>query len=97
MKLYKERFILTSQFDVRKLQKQISKCNTDSIGPVLQLWSVTLKCMRGSMPQRCVQQHKSLKVTRIATLRDEHINETSKQIFANKLFIISCKYKQDML
>ena len=51
--------------------KTTLKCKTDSFGPVCQLWSVTLKCMRE--PQRCIQQHKSLKVTRNATNRDKHL------------------------
>ena len=50
-------------------------------GPVCQLWSVTLNCRRDSKPQRCVQQHKWLKVTRNAVNRDKHINEASKQTF----------------
>ena len=53
--------------------------------------------MRDSKPQRCVQQHKSLKVTRNATNRDKHINEASKQTFANNLIKMSCKYTQGML
>ena len=43
--------------------------------------------MRDSKPQRCVQQHKLLKMTQSATNRDNHINEASKQTFANNLFI----------
>ena len=43
------------------------------------------------------QQHKLLKVTRNTTNRDKHINEASKQAFANNLFKLSCKYTQDML
>ena len=46
------------------------KCKTDSFGPVCQLWSVTSKNMRDSKPQRCVEQHKSLKVTQNAINRD---------------------------
>ena len=53
--------------------------------------------MRDSKPQRCVQQHKSLKVTRNATNRDKHINEASKQTFANNLFKMLCKYTHGML
>ena len=53
--------------------------------------------MRNSKPQRCVQQHKSLKVTQNATNGDKHINEASKQIFVNNLFKISFKYTQGML
>ena len=53
--------------------------------------------MRDSKPQRCVQQHKSLQVTRNATNRDKHINEASKQIFANNLCKISCNCTQGML
>ena len=50
--------------------------------------------MRDSKPQRCVHEHKSLKVTRNATTRDKHINEAWKETFANILFKISCKYMQ---
>ena len=53
--------------------------------------------MRDSKLQRCVQQHKSLKVIRNATNRDKPINEASKQTFANSLFKMSCKYTQGML
>ena len=52
--------------------------------------------MRDSRPQRCVQQHKSLKVTQNATNRGKHIHEASKQSFANNLFKISLKYTQGM-
>ena len=55
---------------------------TGSFGPVCQIWSIKLKCMRDSK-----QQHKLLKVTRNTTNRDKHINEASKQalptIFSN--------------
>ena len=44
-----------------------SKCNRDSFGLVCQNWSVTLSSMRDSKPQRCVQQHKSLKMTENVT------------------------------
>ena len=53
--------------------------------------------MRDSKPQRSVQQHKSLKVTRNATNRHKHINEALNQILTNNLFKISCKYTQGML
>ena len=53
--------------------------------------------MRDSKPQRCVQQLKSLKVTRNATSRDKHINEASKQTFANNLFKKSCKNTKGLL
>ena len=52
--------------------------------------------MRDSKPQRCVQRHKSLKVTQNATNRNKHINETSKQNFVNILIKISRKYTQGM-
>ena len=74
----------------------ISKCNADLFGPVCHFWSVTLKGMSDSKPQRCVQQHKSLKMTRNATKRSKHINEASKQTLANNLLKISCKYMQGM-
>ena len=57
MKLQKERPVLTSQFDVIKIIKSALKCNAVSFGAISQLWSATLKCMRASKPQRCVQQH----------------------------------------
>ena len=53
--------------------------------------------MRDSKPQRCVQHHKSLKVTQNAINRDKHVNEASKQTFANNLFEILCKYTQGMV
>ena len=53
--------------------------------------------MPDNKPRRCVQQHKSLKVTRNETIRDKHINEASKQTLANNLIQISCKYTQGML
>ena len=53
--------------------------------------------MRDSKPQRCVQQHKSLKLTRNAGNSVKHINEASKQTFANNLFKILYKYTQGML
>ena len=53
--------------------------------------------MRDAKVQRCVQQHKSFKVTRNATNRDKHINEASKQTFAYNIFKMSCKYMQGML
>ena len=52
--------------------------------------------MRDSKPQRCVQQHKSLKVTQTATNQDKHINEASKRSFVNNPFKISRKYTQGM-
>ena len=68
--------------------KATSKCNKDSLGPVCQLWFVIFKCMHDSKRQRCVQQHKSFKMTRNPTNRDKHINEATKQRFANNLFKI---------
>ena len=53
--------------------------------------------MRDSKPQRFVQLHKLLKVTRNATNVDKHINEASKQTFANNLFQILCNYMQGMV
>ena len=53
--------------------------------------------MRDSKPHRCVQQHKSLKMRHNATIRNKHINEASKQTFANNLFKILFKGAQNML
>ena len=90
--MYQERPGLTSQFDVSQLQKQLRNGNADSFGPVCHLWFVTLKCMCENRPQQ-----KSLKVTRNASSRNKHINEASKQSFANNLIKISCKHTQGML
>ena len=97
MQLYRNQPVLTSQFDVSKLQKQLQSVIQNSFGLVCQLRCVTLKCMCDSKQLRCFEQHKSLKVTQIATNRDKHINEASKQIFANNLFKVSSKYTQGML
>ena len=61
-------------------------CNRDSFELVWQLWSVKLNCLRDSKRQRCFQRHKSLKVTRIETNRNKHINEASKHVSANNHF-----------
>ena len=53
--------------------------------------------MRESKPQRCVQHHSSLKVTRNATNRDKHINEASKKTFDNNLLEMSFNYAQCMI
>ena len=96
MILHCKRHALTSHFDVSKTTKTNSKCDTNSFGSVCQLLSVIVNCMRDSKPQRCVQQHKSFKVTRNATNRNKHINEASKQIFANNLLKMPCKYTRGM-
>ena len=57
MKLQKKRPVLTSQFDVSKTIKSALKCNAVSFRAISQVWFATLKCMRASKPQRCVQQH----------------------------------------
>ena len=53
--------------------------------------------MRDNKQQRCVQQHKSLKVTRNATNGDKHINEAFEKSFAITQFTISSKCAQGML
>ena len=42
-------------------------------------------------------QYNLLKVTGNAKIRDKHINEESKQTFANNITKISCKHTQGML
>ena len=46
--------------------------------------------MQDSEPQRCIQKHKSLIKTGIATNQEKHI-------FANNLFKILCKTMEGML
>ena len=50
--------------------------------------------MRNSKSQHDVQLHKFFEDTGIATNRDKHINEASKQTYANNLFKISFNYTQ---
>ena len=74
--LYKKRLVLTSQFDVSKLQKQLRSViqihfdQSSNFGPLS-----TNAC-------DSKQGHNLLKVTRRATNRHKHINETSKHCFA---------------
>ena len=83
MQLYKKRLLLTSQVDISKLQKQLRSAiqthldQSANFGPLS-----TNAC--DSKPQ-----HKSLKVTRIATNRNNYINEASKPNFANIFFKLS--------
>ena len=91
MKLYKERPVLTSQFDVSKLQKQLRNVTLIHLDQSANFGPLSTGVRDNK------SQHKSLKVTRNATNGDKHINEASSQIFANNLFKISCKYTQDML
>ena len=59
--------------------KTISKCSTNSFGPVCKFYFVALKCLR--RPQRFVQQHKSLKWHEMQQIE----TNTSKK-HRNKLF-----------
>ena len=52
--------------------------------------------MHDSKPQRCVYQHKLLKMTQNALNRDKHMKEALKQILPNKLFKVSCNLTQGM-
>ena len=74
------------------ITKTTWKCNTVSFGPVCQLWFATFKGKGDSKPQSCVQHHKLLKLARNATNGNKHLNEASKQTFANILLQISNKY-----
>ena len=53
--------------------------------------------MRDSKLQRCIQQHKELKVIQKATNGDKHIHEAFKQTFAHNLSKLSFKYTQGKL
>ena len=83
MKLHGERPVLTSQFDVSKLQNQLPSViqthldQSANFGPLS-----TNAC--DSKPL-----HKSLKVTRNAANWNNYINEASKPIFANIFFKLS--------
>ena len=91
MKLYKEQTVLTYQFDVSKLQKQLRSVIQIHLDQFANFGSLSMN-VRDSKPQ-----HKTLKVTVNDTNRDKHINEASTQTFAYYVFKISCKYTPGML
>ena len=83
MKLHRKRPVLTSQFDVRKLQKQLRSViqihleQSANFGPLsTNAWD--------NKPL-----HNSLKVTQNATNWNNYINKASKRNFANIFFILS--------
>ena len=50
-----------------------------------------------AVSQCCLQQHKSLKVTRNATNPNKHLKEACKQNFAKNMCKTSCNHAQGML
>ena len=83
MQLYKKRLVLTSQFDVSKLQKQLRSVIQSHLDQCANFGPLSTNAC-DSKPQ-----HNSLKVTRIATNRNNHINEASKPNFVNFFFKLS--------
>ena len=83
MQLYKKRLVLTSQVDVSKLQKQLGSVIQTHLDQSAKFGPLSTNAC-DSKPQ-----HKSLKVTRIATNRNNYINEASKPNFANIFFKLS--------
>ena len=95
MKLHKKRPVLTSQFQVSKLQKQLPTVIQIHLDQCANFGPLPLNVCVTVSHNVCVQHHKSLKVTQNAINRDKHVNETFKQIFANNLVKISYKNMQD--
>ena len=83
MQLYKKRLVLTSQVDVSKLQKQLRSVIQTHLNQSANFGPLSTNAC-DSKPQ-----HKSLKVIRIATNRNNYINEASKPNFANISFKLS--------
>ena len=90
MKLFSEQPLQTSQFDMSNIQKQVRSVIRNHLDQCANFGPLPINVMRDSKPQRFVLQHKSLKVTQIATNRGKHINEAWKKVFAHNLFLISC-------
>ena len=83
MQLYKKRLVLTSQFEVSKLQKQLRSVIQTHSDQSTNFGSLSTNAC-DSKPQ-----HRLLKVTKIATNRNNYINEASKPNFANIFFKLS--------
>ena len=80
MKLHRERPVLTSQFDVSNLQKQLRSVIQTHLDQSANFGMLSTNAC-DSKPL-----HKSLKVTRNATNWNNYINEASKPKFANIFF-----------
>ena len=91
IKLFRERPLLISKFDISKLQKQLRSVIQIHLEQSATFGPLSLN-VRDNKPQ-----HKWLKVNRNATNRHKHTNEASKQNFADNLFKKSCEYTQDMI
>ena len=94
MKLHKKRPVLTSQFQVSKLQKQLPTVIQIHLDQCANFRPLPLNVCVTVGPQRCVPHHKSLEVTQNAINRDKPINEAFKQTFANNLVKLLYKNMQ---
>ena len=83
MQLYKKRLLLTSQVDISKLQKQLRSVIQSHLDQCANFGPLSTNAC-DSKPQ-----HNSLKVTRIAAIWNNYINEASKPNFANIFFKLS--------
>ena len=96
-KMYKKRAVLTSQFAVRDLQKQLRRVmqthldQSASFYPLL--WNVYVTASRNFS----FNSINPWKWPNLQQIEKKHINEKSKHVFADNFFKISCKYTQDML
>ena len=94
MTLHKERPVLTSQFQVSKLQKQLPTVIQIHLDQCANFGPLPLNVCMTVSHNVAFNTNKSLKVTQNAINRDKHINEAFKQIFANNLVKISYKNMQ---
>ena len=79
MTLHKERPVLTSQFQVSKLQKQLPTVIQIHLDQCANFGPLPLNVCVTVSHNVVFKHHKPLKVTQNAINRDKHINEAFKQ------------------
>ena len=89
--------MLNSQFDVSKLQKQLQSVIQIELNQSAEFGLLPLIVCVTVSHNVAFNSTKTLKIPRNIKNRDKHINEASKQTFANNLFKVSCKHTQGML
>ena len=95
--MYKKRAVLTSQFAVRELQKQLQSAMQTHLDQSASFGLLPLDPYVTANRNVSFNSIIPLKVTQHATNRNKHINEEFEQIFADNLFKIPFKYTQHIL
>ena len=80
MKLFSEQPLLTSQFDMSNIQKQVRSVIRNHLDQCANFGPLPMNVCVTVNHNVFVLQHKSLKVTQIATNRGKHINEAWKKV-----------------